>query len=1079
MRIPKRTNRLMAIALVVVLIGAMLPLGALTGHSQVRAAPSTIYVPDDYVTIQAAVDAANPGDTIIVRDGTYTENVVLDKSIILRGEGVPTIDGGDNGEAIRIMPEANRCTIEGFSVIGEGEFGGWINIYSDYNTIQNNACTGGIGLSLTANGHGAGSIASTIVGNELGQGVFLLGESDAPIEVYTSHTIENNTIGGKPIYYYSNTQGITVPSDAGQILMANCSDMMIDGIQGSDAMTGIQLAYVTDSVIKNSSFSDCDGAGIALFFSSGNTVTGCEVNGSANGIYLLVSDDNLIEDNILTGGTVESDQCAGICLFYSSSGNSIRNNICSNNKGAGVSLRWGGNLDNTVEGNIISKNTYGIYLGYQSTTTVYLNDFVDNTVNAYPSFGSDTTWNSPEQVTYTYSGSIYTNYLGNHWSDYTGSDTDGDGIGDAPYVIDSEADNYPLMEPFENYLLGEPPQAGGWVITTTTALRVRGSLYEGMTHNDDNVIVRLNRGSLLQRLEHSENGKTVDSYTWQYVLLGSSWREAVGYMTGWVANEFLMDYTFPEEPREVYTRLTAYNVPYETEVIGNIQKGVPGWEWDERFDPLGYTTVNIKIYPANRPGWPGYEIGSESRSYNRAFLYSNRGLPMQGSGRDSEGRFIKREGTYGYEDGWIDDEAKIEFYEVKDFPYQAERAPDASHGALGWHIPPWRSIAIDPRGPIPLGSIVYVKELDGARLSNGVMLDGYFIAQDSGSFTDSKWLDLFVGAGDMALKEYFDIVKRKGEYFTVQYHENPSVKQAKLGSPGELRVYDSADRVTGVVNGQTETGIPYSNYNDHESVATVFFAADSYRYVVAGLDEGLYSLMLSDSTGLETLIFHAASIPTSPGAVHQYTVDWDALAQDEDGITIEKDHDGDGEIDETTITGMPQTPTDPSPADNATEVSLDATLIWTGDYSGSVTYNVYFGTSMDPPLVSERQAETTYVPTLRLGTTYYWRVEAINEHGISSVSPLWSFTAEGLCQAEPSPDVGFASIADDLVIVLLWQPATQSWDLYFPLTGDDTIGTLEAGRAYFIYVESDCTLVYGTRVIELYAGWNNPAWMTQ
>lgn len=32
-----------------------------------------IYVPDDYGTIQGAVDAAGPGDTIIVRDGTYTD----------------------------------------------------------------------------------------------------------------------------------------------------------------------------------------------------------------------------------------------------------------------------------------------------------------------------------------------------------------------------------------------------------------------------------------------------------------------------------------------------------------------------------------------------------------------------------------------------------------------------------------------------------------------------------------------------------------------------------------------------------------------------------------------------------------------------------------------------------------------------------------------------------------------------------------------------------------------------------------------------------------------------------------------
>ena len=48
-----------------------------------------IYVPDDYPSIQDAVNAAHYGDMIIVRDGTYMENVVIDKSLKIRSENGP------------------------------------------------------------------------------------------------------------------------------------------------------------------------------------------------------------------------------------------------------------------------------------------------------------------------------------------------------------------------------------------------------------------------------------------------------------------------------------------------------------------------------------------------------------------------------------------------------------------------------------------------------------------------------------------------------------------------------------------------------------------------------------------------------------------------------------------------------------------------------------------------------------------------------------------------------------------------------------------------------------------------------
>jgi pectin methylesterase-like acyl-CoA thioesterase len=50
-------------------------------------AASTIVVPLHFPTIQAAVDAAAPGDTIKVMSGTYTEEVVIGKDVNLRGAG--------------------------------------------------------------------------------------------------------------------------------------------------------------------------------------------------------------------------------------------------------------------------------------------------------------------------------------------------------------------------------------------------------------------------------------------------------------------------------------------------------------------------------------------------------------------------------------------------------------------------------------------------------------------------------------------------------------------------------------------------------------------------------------------------------------------------------------------------------------------------------------------------------------------------------------------------------------------------------------------------------------------------------
>jgi len=116
---------------------------------------------------------------------------------------------------------------------------------------------------------------------------------------------------------------------------------------------------------------------------------------------------------------------------------------------------------NTISGNIIMANHYGIDLSWSSNNIIYLNDFIDNTQHAYiGTSGYANFWDDGYP-----SG-------GNYWSDYTGVDADGDGIGDTPYVIDADnQDRYPLMNPWtpSEPVTPTPPEAqvgvkaGDWI----------------------------------------------------------------------------------------------------------------------------------------------------------------------------------------------------------------------------------------------------------------------------------------------------------------------------------------------------------------------------------------------------------------------------------------------------------------------------------------------------------------------------------------------------------------------------------------------------------------------------------------
>lgn len=91
----------------------------------------------------------------------------------------------------------------------------------------------------------------------------------------------------------------------------------------------------------------------------------------------------------------------------------------------------------------------------------------------------------------------------------------------------------------------------------------------------------------------------------------------------------------------------------------------------------------------------------------------------------------------------------------------------------------------------------------------------------------------------------------------------------------------------------------------------------------------------------------------------------------------------------------PNTPSNPSPSDGATDVSLPIILSWTGgdpDPGDTVKYDVYLGTDASPPKVVTDHPDTSYSPSgMKYNTKYYWKIVARDNYGDTAAGSVWSF----------------------------------------------------------------------------------------
>ena len=247
-------------------------------------------------------------------------------------------------------------------------------------------------------------------------------------------TKDGHTITVDPGMYTENvnvTKSLTIKSSSG-----NPEDTII-----LPAIPGKPIFNVTTDHVNISGFTvKRANVGILLDRTHYCNISDNTYENNMLSIFLNFSSCNTLSNNIVLSSGF------GISLVLSRNNTLINNNVSNNEFG----IVGSSSNHNALTNNNVLNNEFGFLIKSSSNNIIYLNNFINNSCTVL-SNESANIWNSPSEISYTYNGNTYTSNLGNYWDDYTGSDVNGDGIGDTTYNINSDKDNYPLTEPWEEY----------------------------------------------------------------------------------------------------------------------------------------------------------------------------------------------------------------------------------------------------------------------------------------------------------------------------------------------------------------------------------------------------------------------------------------------------------------------------------------------------------------------------------------------------------------------------------------------------------------------------------------------------
>ncbi|HEX5083746.1 MAG TPA: nitrous oxide reductase family maturation protein NosD [Blastocatellia bacterium] len=348
--------------------------------------------PARFQSLQEAIAAAKPGDTIQVQSGVYTGQFILDKRLALEGVGKPVLRGGGRGSVVIVI--ADHCSIRGFVIEHSG---------GDLQAEDS-------GLLLKSN-------ENTVADNEL---------RDTLYGIYLYHsrqnTVRRNAVRGR--------RELEVGSRGAGLHLWNSPDNTIEENTVTDARDGM---YIQSS--------------------PGNNIRRNRVFGVRYGLHYMSSDANKFEENVFSDNVagaaimysrkIELRRNAFVhnrgfssfgILFQDCEENVAEENFIIDNA-TGVfaeALR-----KSVFRRNVIAENDLALQIFSSSAQNLFVeNNFVEN-LSQLRLVGrrSDTRWQDGGR--------------GNYWSDYRGYDLDGDGVGDVAHKVQNVFEylegNYPRL----------------------------------------------------------------------------------------------------------------------------------------------------------------------------------------------------------------------------------------------------------------------------------------------------------------------------------------------------------------------------------------------------------------------------------------------------------------------------------------------------------------------------------------------------------------------------------------------------------------------------------------------------------